>query len=105
MKPARFYADLAAQRSGARLRTPTGLNRRSVVETGPSVVREYAQAAERYFGAEQGRAWVEQVTRMFPRMARLAVTPNWVAILDFEHRFPSAIEQAMSSRAESVGDR
>jgi hypothetical protein len=66
------------------------------VETVAGVVPEYALAAERYFGAEQGRAWVEQVSRMFPRMARVAVTPSWVAILDFEHRFPSAIEEAMS---------
>ena len=68
------------------------------VETVVGVVPEYAQAAERYFGAEQGRAWVEQVSQMFPRMARVAVTPNWVAILDFERRFPSAIEEAVPVR-------
>ena len=51
---------------------------------------EYAQAAVRYFGEEQGRAWVEQ----FPpgvRMWRIAVRPTWVEVLDFETRFPSAL--------------
>ena len=60
------------------------------------VVPEYAQASERYFGAEQGRKWVGQVGAMFPQMVRIAVKPEWVAILDFEQRFPSAIEAAMS---------
>ena len=62
------------------------------------VVQEYAQAAERYFGAAQGKAWVEQVRGMFPQMARIAVKPDWVALLDFEQRFPSAIEAAMAGR-------
>ena len=66
------------------------------VETVAGVVPEYALAAERYFGAEQGRAWVKQVGGMFAQMARIAVKPEWVAVLDFEKRFPSAIEAAMS---------
>lgn len=60
------------------------------------VVPEYALAADRYFGVEQGRAWVTQVGGMFSQMARIAVKPEWIAILDFEKRFPSAIEAAMS---------
>jgi hypothetical protein len=62
------------------------------------VVPEYALAAERYFGADQGRAWVKQVEGMFSHMVRIAVKPEWVAVLDFEKRFPSAIEAAMSGR-------
>ena len=66
------------------------------VETVSGVVPEYASAAERYFGSEQDRAWVKQVGGMFSQMARIVVKPEWVAILDFEKRFPSAIEAAMS---------
>jgi hypothetical protein len=54
------------------------------------VVAEYAKAAHRYFGADQGQAWVAQ----FPEdisMVRIAVQPRHVTILDFETRFPSAI--------------
>ena len=69
------------------------------VETVAGVVPEYALAAERYFGPEQGQAWVKQVGGMFSQMARIAVTPEWVAVLDFETRFPSAIEAAMSGPA------
>ena len=53
------------------------------------VVPEYALAATRYFGPEQGPAWVS--TLRGKPMARLAVSPTWVGILDFETRFPSAL--------------
>lgn len=66
------------------------------VETVDGVVPEYALAAERYFGAEQGKAWVAQVGSLFSQMARITVRPEWVGLLDFEQRFPSAIEAAMA---------
>jgi len=54
------------------------------------VVAEYALAADRYFGEEQGQAWVAQFPEDVP-MVRIAVRPEHVTILDFETRFPSAI--------------
>ena len=66
------------------------------VETVDGVPPEYAAAAQRYFGEEQGRAWVEQVRAMSTHMARISVRPTWVGLLDFETRFPSAIEAAMA---------
>ena len=68
------------------------------VETVEGLVPEYVMAAERYWGAEQGRAWVERFRSLFPRMVRIAVQPEWADILDFEQRFPSAVEAAMSGR-------
>jgi PPOX class probable F420-dependent enzyme len=65
------------------------------VETVDGVVPEYAAAARRYFGEEQGQAWVEQMGKMFSQMARISVRPEWVGIMDFETRFPNAIEAAM----------
>ena len=44
----------------------------------------------------QGKAWVEQVQKLFPQMARIVIEPDWVGILDFETRFPSVIAAAMS---------
>jgi hypothetical protein len=55
------------------------------------IVPEYAEAARRYFGEDQGRAWVKQVSGMVSRMARITVRPEWAGILDFETRFPSAL--------------
>lgn len=55
------------------------------------VVPEYAQAATRYFGEQQGKAWVSQLSSMTPQMVRIAITPEWVGLLDFQTRFPSAL--------------
>jgi PPOX class probable F420-dependent enzyme len=55
------------------------------------IVPEYAAAAERYFGREQGRAWLDQLRGMIPGMVRITITPEWVGLLDFQTRFPSAL--------------
>jgi PPOX class probable F420-dependent enzyme len=55
------------------------------------VVPEYAMAAERYFGPAQGKAWVAQMGQMIPSMVRITITPDWVGLLDFQTRFPSAL--------------
>jgi hypothetical protein len=55
------------------------------------IVPEYATAAERYFGQQQGQAWVDQLRSMVSSMVRITVTPEWVGLLDFQTRFPSAL--------------
>jgi PPOX class probable F420-dependent enzyme len=55
------------------------------------IVPEYAAAAERYFGAERGQAWINRLKKMVPGMVRIAITPEWVGIIDFQTRFPSAL--------------
>lgn len=55
------------------------------------IVPEYAKAAERYFGPEQGQAWVKQMSSMVTSMVRITIVPEWVGLLDFQTRFPSAL--------------
>jgi Pyridoxamine 5'-phosphate oxidase len=61
------------------------------MEAVDGIVREYEMAAERYFGREQGEAWVKQLRGMISSMVRLTVTPEWVGLLDFQTRYPSAL--------------
>jgi PPOX class probable F420-dependent enzyme len=61
------------------------------METVNGVAPEYAAAAERYFGSQQGKAWVRQMSSMSAQMVRIAITPEWVGLLDFQTRFPSAL--------------
>ncbi len=67
----------------------------AAVETVEGVVPEYAAAAERYFGEEQGKGWVQMVGQMFPETTRVRIRPEWVGIIDFETRFPSALARRM----------
>jgi hypothetical protein len=55
------------------------------------VVPEYAQAAYRYLGSEQATAYLGQIDHPSTRMARIAVRPTWVGLLDFQTRLPSAL--------------
>lgn len=55
------------------------------------IVPEYAAAAERYFGPEQGKGWVNHLRSMVSSMVRITITPEWVGLLDFQTRFPSAL--------------
>jgi hypothetical protein len=61
------------------------------LQTVDGIVPEYATAAERYFGREQGQAWVEKLRTLISSMVRITVTPEWVGFLDFQTRFPSAL--------------
>ncbi len=55
------------------------------------VAPEYAQAAHRYLGTEQATGYLAQIDQPGTRMARIAVRPTWVALLDFQTRMPSAL--------------
>ncbi|HLZ69964.1 MAG TPA: pyridoxamine 5'-phosphate oxidase family protein [Dehalococcoidia bacterium] len=63
----------------------------AAVEHLDEVTPEYAAAAQRYLGAEQGTGWVEQVRGMGLGMTRITIHPTWVGVLDFERRLPSAL--------------
>ncbi len=69
-----------------------GQARISIVD---GVPEEYAAAARRYLGDEQGRAWSAQVGQLLGRSARIAIRPDQVALLDFETRFPSSLARKM----------
>ncbi len=55
------------------------------------VAPEYAQAAHRYLGSEQATPYLAQIDQPGTRMARIAVRPEWVGVLDFQTRMPSAL--------------
>ena len=55
------------------------------------VLPEYARAAHRYLGSEEATAYLAQIDDPSTRMARIAVRPAWVGLLDFQTRLPSAL--------------
>jgi len=55
------------------------------------IVPEYAAAAERYFGQDQAQVWIQQVRGIMSTMVKVTIAPEWVGVLDFQTRFPSAI--------------
>lgn len=55
------------------------------------IVPEYLACADRYFDPALAKAWVGQLSSMIQDMVRITVTPEWVGLLDFQSRFPSAL--------------
>jgi hypothetical protein len=55
------------------------------------IVPEYAEAARRYLGEEEASAYLAQIDDPGTRMARIAIRPAWVGVLDFQTRLPSAL--------------
>jgi hypothetical protein len=55
------------------------------------VVPEYALAARRYLGEEAPASYLAQIDRPGTSMARIAVSPTWVGIVDFQTRLPSSL--------------
>lgn len=67
--------------------------------THEGIIPEYTAYCFRYMGREGGEAWLQQVSQLIKTMVRIAIRPEWVGILDFETRLPSAVERAI----EAVG--
>ena len=55
------------------------------------IVPEYVACAERYFDPELAKTWLGQLRSMVSSMVRISITPEWVGLLDFQTRFPSAL--------------
>jgi hypothetical protein len=63
------------------------------------IVPEYALAQRRYGGDEHADALLAELDQSATRMARIAVTPVWVGVLDFQTRFPGG------TNAQEFADR
>jgi len=61
------------------------------LESVEGIVPEYAVAAERYFDPAMAKGWLAQLRTMVSSMVRITITPEWVGLLDFQTRFPSAL--------------
>jgi hypothetical protein len=55
------------------------------------IAPEYEACAARYFDATLASQWLSQLRTMVSSMVRITVTPEWVGLLDFQTRFPSAL--------------
>jgi hypothetical protein len=72
---------------------PTALSvrGRAAVTEVDGVAPEYALSARRYLGEEAAASYLAMLDQPGTRMARIAVRPTWVGIVDFEVRLPSTL--------------
>lgn len=69
------------------------------VEIVDGVPVEYLQASwKAIHGDEQRAAFEAQVRDLYKQMARITLEPEWAKLIDFETRFPIAVQHLVSSR-------
>jgi hypothetical protein len=61
------------------------------LETLEGIAPEYEACASRYFDAETAAGWLKQLRSLVSTQVRITITPEWVGLLDFQTRFPSAL--------------
>jgi hypothetical protein len=65
------------------------------------VVPEYVLAHRRYGGEEQAAAALAEIDHPGMKMARIALRPAWVGLLDFQTRFPGGGAADFENRGRS----
>jgi hypothetical protein len=66
------------------------------------IAPEYAAMIRRTMSQEDAEALLKEAARLYPRMTRLFIHPDWVGLLDFETRLPSAVERAIKRTSEAT---
>ena len=69
----------------------------AAMTTHDGIIPEYAAYMTRYIGQEGSEAWLQQISPLMKTMVRVAMRPEWVGIIDFETRLPSAVEHAIEA--------
>jgi hypothetical protein len=64
-------------------------------DTVEGLAPEYVANARRTMSEEDAQAFLAESARLYPRMTRIFIHPDWVGLLDFETRLPSAVERAI----------
>jgi hypothetical protein len=70
----------------------------ATVEIVDGVPSEFLAASQRYIPQEGWASFETQTRALYPQMARIAITPEWAKLLDFETRLPIAIEHLIAAQ-------
>ena len=68
------------------------------IEIVEGVPDEYLEASRKYFPRGQWAAFEEEVRGLYPRMARISITPEWAKLIDFETTLPQAVAELLAQR-------
>jgi len=57
---------------------------------------DYLEASHRYVPRKEWDGFDAQVRGLYPRMARISITPEWAKLVDFETTLPQAVEELLA---------
>jgi hypothetical protein len=71
-------------------------------DTVEGIAPEYAAMSHRTMSEEEAQTFLTEAARLYPRMTRIFIHPDWVGLLDFETRLPSAVERAIKRTSQAT---
>ncbi len=71
-------------------------------DTVEGLAPEYIASARQTMSEKDAQAFLAESAHLYPRMTRIFIHPDWIALLDFETRLPSAIERAIKRASEAT---
>ncbi len=71
------------------------------IEVIEGVPFEYLEASKKGIPEQQWNSFEAQVRTMYKQMARIAITPEWAKLFDFETRLPDFLEQLAGRKSDS----
>jgi pyridoxamine 5'-phosphate oxidase-like protein len=72
----------------------------ATLEVVDGVPDEYLKASIKSLPSEQHAPFEAMVRRLYKRMARIRITPHWAKVLDFETRFPVAVQRLVRGNSQ-----
>jgi Pyridoxamine 5'-phosphate oxidase len=75
---------------------------RATVEEVSGLVPEYRLAAQRYLGGDAAAGFLAQFDGVEVTMARIAVRPAWVGLIDFDERLPGPLGGVRSDAPDAT---
>jgi hypothetical protein len=70
----------------------------ATIEIVDGVPNDYLEASHKGLPREQWAGFDTEVRSLYPRMARITITPEWAKLIDFETTLPQAIEELVARR-------
>lgn len=64
-------------------------------DTVEGLAPEYVAMIRRTMSEEASQTLLNEAGRIYPRMTRIFIHPDWVGLLDFETRLPGSVERAI----------
>ena len=71
------------------------------IEVVEGVPFEYLAASKKGIPEEQQQAFEAQVRSLYRQMARIAITPQWAKLFDFETRIPDFLQELAAGRSDA----
>ena len=71
----------------------------AAIEIVDGVPSDFLEATHKVLPPDESPAFEASARSLYPQMARITIAPEWAKLIDFETRFPVAVEKAVGGQS------